>query len=106
MAKKRLTFKEWWDHVGTENVQTVCEKLGTSMAYMRQLKCRAKRPGYDRATAIIQLAKEITPGFAPDVDLLMQPLPARDQKPKKQAKQPSPEFLRAQARRAKARAAA
>lgn len=105
-AKPKLTFKNWWDHVGTENVQAVCSKLKTSMAYMRQLRYRTKRPSYDRATAIIGLAKEITPGFVPDMDLLMEPLPARESRPRKQVKPPSPEFLRAQARRAKARASA
>lgn len=106
MAKQKLTLKEWWDHVGTENVKALCAKLNTSMAYMRQLKYRTKRPGYDRAVEIVTLAKDITPGFEPDIDLLMLPLPVRDQKSRRQMKPPSPEFLRAQARRNRARASA
>lgn len=92
-----LTLRQWWDEVGTENVKLVADSLGSSMKYFKFLRYRAKRPGYNRALAIIQAANRFTPGFAPNLTLMMEPIPSRQPNPEHTlVLQPSKAFLKAQ----------
>jgi len=95
-----LTLREWWDEVGTENAQAVFRRMGRANSYMRHLRYRYKRPGYNTAVKLVELAKEMTPGFAPSLEKLMEPLPKRKPDPTfNPAIAPSARFLKAQAAR-------
>jgi len=94
--RKKLTLREWWDEVGTENVTKVAEHAGTNIAYLRLLRYRIKRPGYDLAIRLIEAAKLLTPRFEPSLELLMQPVPKREPDPNySPAIQPSAAFTKA-----------
>lgn len=100
MKKKAdaLTLHAWWHAVGTANVAAVVRDLGTSLPYMRAITYRRhKRPGYDFALRIVAAAEKITPGFAPDLGLMMMPLAAlpADRQRGGSLIPPSPAFLRA-----------
>ena len=74
-----LTLKQYWHCVGSDKIHEVIDDMEpkTSLRYFRQLTYRQKRPSYDFAQRIIASANKITPGFAPDLDTIMQPLPKR-----------------------------
>lgn len=96
-----LTLREWWDHVGTENIERVVEDLGTSMNYMRRLRySQNMRPSGRLALRIIDAARRITPGFEPSLLLMLEP-PVRPEpanRPKGKKIPPSGRFLRDQQR--------
>lgn len=92
---KRLTLRQWWNHVGTANVKLVEADIGTSLAYLRLISYRLKRPSYDFAKKLIEAATRLTPGFAPDLELMMEPLPVRVPG-RPPVIPPSPEFQRSQ----------
>lgn len=100
--KQPLSFRQWWDHVGTENAIRVAEELGTSLAYFRFIRYGLKRCSEPRALAIMEAAHRLTPGFVPDFLLLTEPVKHQfkpDQngpkQPRKLGIQPSREFLSA-----------
>jgi hypothetical protein len=89
-----LSFREWWDEVGTENVITICKELGVGIEYLRFVRYRLKRPHYDLANKIIEAAKRNTPGFVPSLELMMEPIPPRIPNPQFPRRiQPSKAFL-------------
>jgi hypothetical protein len=96
--KKPLNLREYWDTVGTENVKTIIFGIGSSMAYARLIKYGLKKPGTDFALRFIDAAREITPGFEPDLELMLRGVP-RNANSRGKTIPPSPEFLAAQAAR-------
>lgn len=93
----RLTFRQWWDVVGTAEATKVFQDVHTSISYMRLLRYRLKRPAITLSERIIEAANRITPGFAPDLWLMLEPLPKVDPTRKfERSIQPSAEFLAAQ----------
>jgi hypothetical protein len=97
MSKKKLNLREYWDAVGTENMQKIINDVGSSMAYFRMLRYGVKRPGSDMALTIIESARKHTPTYEPDLELLLRGVPRAGSNPVRQLP-PSPEFLRAQKR--------
>ena len=93
--QKAMTIREWWDEVGTENVMAITESVGTTFAYMRLLRYRAKRPGSDLALQIIAACEKLTPGFAPDLVLMIQPIKKNNNPNYTAVIQPSKAFLSA-----------
>jgi hypothetical protein len=99
---KKLDFAAYWNTVGTDNITKVIEAVGSSIRH----KNRRKAISPKRANEIIEAAKNITPGFAPDFALMVAPIVERKPDPVKGRKTPpSPAFLRAQSRASKAVAA-
>lgn len=92
---KPMNLREYWDCVGTENVRTIIFAIGTSMAYSRLLKYGLKKPGTQFSLAFIDAAREITPGFEPDLELMLRGVP-RSGVSRGKVTPPSPEFLAAQ----------
>ena len=78
MQKTQITLHQWWHEVGTENVLAVIADVGTSLAYMRALTYRSKRPGYDLAVRIAAAAQRLTPGSVPSVELMMTPIAPKE----------------------------
>lgn len=76
---RRLTLREWCALVGTLNVGKVATRADVSMVYMKQLACRYKLPSYKLAKNLVQLSRELTPGFSPDLELMLEPLPPRSE---------------------------
>ena len=97
MAKQKepMNLRQWWDFVGDENAQRVIRKLGTSLRYFRHLKYGNKKPSLEYAQRIVSAAQSITPGFEPDIDLLVAGVPKADRVPGT----PAPEFEAAMKRR-------
>lgn len=93
--KKPLNLREYWDTVGTENVKKIIFALDSSMPYARLLKYGIKKPGHVYALRFIDAAREITPGFEPDLELMLRGVPRANSNSGKMIP-PSPEFMRAQ----------
>lgn len=93
-----MNLREFWDCVGTENVKTIIFAIGSSMAYARLIKYGLKRPGPLFSLAFIDAAREITPGFEPDLEMMLRGVP-RSGASRGKTIPPSPEFLAAQATR-------
>lgn len=72
-----LSLREWWCHVGTENFNKVVQEMGTSELYMRHLAYRYRLPSYRFAKALIAAAHIHTPGFAPHLERLLEPVTPR-----------------------------
>ena len=101
-----MNLRAWWDAVGTANVQLVIDDVGSSMAYFRLLKYGLKKPGATMSMKIIDAARRITPGFEPDLELLLRGAPKNPSPTTGRLLPPSPEFVRAQKRAQKQREAA
>lgn len=71
MAKKRLSFREYWNHVGTENIERIADFTGSSIAYLRGIKYGTKKPGEEIIDRIMAGAAKVTPGWAPDRKLML-----------------------------------
>lgn len=100
--KRPMNFRQWWDEVGTTNVEKVAANIGSSMAYFRRMKYGDRKPSIEYAEKIISAAKRVTPGFEPDLRLLLKGVPKAERLPGA----PSPEFVAAQRKRRQARAGA
>lgn len=72
-TQKKMSIREWWDHVGSDNAMKVAQELGTSYEYLRLLRYRMKRPSPDKARDIVNACNKITPGFAPDFEVMLEP---------------------------------
>ena len=96
--KKALNLREYWDCVGTENVRQIIFNIDSSMAYARLIKYGMKKPGNGFALAFIDAARAITPGFEPDLELMLRGVPRSGLAGGKTIP-PSPEFLAAQVAR-------
>jgi hypothetical protein len=93
--KKPMNLREYWDTVGTANVREIILKLDSSMPYARLLKYGIKKPGHVYALRFIDAAREITPGFEPDLELMLRGAPRANSGTGKMTP-PSAEFLKAQ----------
>ena len=93
-----MSLRTWWDEVGTANALNVAEAAACTESYFRVLKYSLKRPGYDLALRIIEAAHRLTPGFVPDLAVLMLPVAVASAKADKSL--PSAAFMKAQAARA------
>lgn len=75
--KTQVSLYDWWQQVGTDNVEKVARVMKTSIGYLRALNYRLKRPSYPFAERLCATAQKVTPGFTPSIDELMRPLPAK-----------------------------
>ncbi|AWI53186.1 hypothetical protein DEH84_06895 [Aquabacterium olei] len=107
MTEKNSTqpmgLRAYWKHVGTDNAKKVAEKVETSWGYFRAMAYGQKRPSYDMAKNLIAAAQAVTPGWAPDLELLMEGPP----KPLTNGRRgrPSAAFLASQAAQGRGAAA-
>lgn len=100
----KLNLRQYWDEVGTENIEKIIDGLRkddpeckASMAYFRLLRYGIKKPSTAYALRIIDLARQITPGFEPDLELLVRGVPrSKSGKGGAHRIQPSERFLAAQ----------
>lgn len=72
-----LSLREWWRHVGTENFSKVVAEVGTSELYLRHIAYRYRLPSYRLVKALIAAAHRHTPGFAPNLERMLEPLTPR-----------------------------
>lgn len=93
--KEPMNLRQYWDTVGTVNVRDIVARMGSSMPYARLLKYGIKRPGTRFSLAFIEAAREVTPGFAPDLELMLRGVPRAATRPGRLIA-PSDEFLAAQ----------
>lgn len=100
---KPMNLRDYWDCVGTENVKKIISAIDSSMAYARLIKYGLKKPGTAFSLAFIDAARDITPGFEPDLELMLRGVP-RSGVSRGKTIPPSPEFLAAQATRQGSRA--
>lgn len=95
--RKPMNLREYWDCVGTENVRKIIYALGSSMPYARLLKYGIKKPGHVYALRFIDVARELTPGFEPDLELMLRGVPRANSGTGKMTP-PSAEFIKAQSK--------
>ena len=98
---KRMNFKDWWNFVGTKKVTEVLEVAGCRLAYARQFRIGMKSPGRETAIAIIDAARRVTPGWEPDLELMLRGVPRSGKG--SQLIMPSAEFLKSTAGKAPAK---
>lgn len=72
-----LSLREWWCHVGSENFHKVVVEVGTSELYLRHIAYRYRLPSYRFVKALIAAAQVHTPGFAPNLERMLEPLTPR-----------------------------
>lgn len=101
---KPLNIRAYWDEVGTDNIARIVERLGSSMGYFRHLRSGRKKPSGDMALKIVEAAKVVTPGFEPDLKLLLRGAPV--QAPASPKIEPSAAFLASRKPRSPRRVAA
>ena len=101
MMKGKLTLREYWDHVGTANMMKVIDEVGSSFGHFRSLKYGIKRPGAIMAISIIEAAKKITPGWAPDLEAMVRGAPTPALKRRGRTTPPSEDYIRSLSRRTK-----
>lgn len=95
---KKLNLREYWEAIGTENMMKIIAEVGSSFGYFRALKYGPKRPSATMALRIIEAANRLTPGWAPDLELMVRGVPAPGRKRVGRLTPPSPEFLAHQAK--------
>lgn len=96
MSNAKMGLRAWWDKIGTENVRKALELTGdfgqvVKESYARQCRAGSKTMGRQSALALVEAAKVATPGWVPDLELLL-----RGEEKLGLAAQriePSPEFL-------------
>ena len=93
---QRMNFREYWDHVGTENIARMAYLLDTSLPYLRLMRYGHKKPSGRYALQMIEAAQLVTPGFAPDLQLLLEGVPKPGRGPGNIKTPPSAAFLRFQ----------
>lgn len=103
--KKKLNLREYWDAVGTQNIEKIVTDLGSSMGYFRMLRYGIKKPGAPQALRIVEAARKHTAPYEPDLELLLIGVPRAGRNPA-QPVPPSPEFVRARKRLVKSEAPA
>jgi hypothetical protein len=88
--RKPLSFREYWEAVGTKNVEKVMKRAHSSMPVAKAIKYGSKCAHPDGLGArIVAAAEQITPGWAPDLKLLSEFAPRGPGR----VTPPSPEFL-------------
>lgn len=90
-----MNLREYWDAVGTENIRKIVHALGSSMAYARLLRYGSKVAGRKFALDFIAHARRITPGWEPDLELMLRGTP-KPSSGRGKIIQPSAEFLASQ----------
>ena len=95
-----MNFREYWDHVGTDNIELVCAEVKSSMRYFRMIRYGIKIPGKIGARKIIDAANKITPGAAPDLAKLLEGVPRATGDKSSGRIQPSAAYLATQGARA------
>jgi len=107
MAKSRtpMNFRQWWDAVGTANVQKVVDEVGSSIRYFRHLRYGIKRPGREFSLRILAAARKHTAPFEPDLELMLQGVPRAGKNPAKPI-EAEERFIRARRRFEKEQVAA
>jgi len=66
-----MTFRAYWDAVGTKNIEKVMRRAQSSMPIAKALKYGSKAAHPEGLGArIVAAAEVITPGWAPDIELL------------------------------------
>ena len=105
MSRKSLNFREYWDAVGTENIQRIADDLGSSIKYFRMFRYGIKKPGAPMALRIIYAARCHTAPYEPDLELLLAGVPRANGKATPTIP-PAAEYLRARRRVAKKAGAA
>ena len=99
---KPMSFSEYWEYIGTENVKLIIEMCESSIGYFRLIKYGYKKPGGILAIKIIRAARAITPGIEPDLELMLsaEPRPVGVKIDKKdRTYRPHPRFLEQMAKR-------
>lgn len=96
-----LNFRDWWNEIGTKKLTEVLEAADCRLAYARQFRLGLKSPGKETALAILDAARQITPGWEPDLELMLRGVP-RSGKGSALLK-PSPAFLKSAAGKAPAK---
>jgi hypothetical protein len=91
-----MNFAEYWEFVGTTNILKLIENIDTSYGYFRLLKCGARKPSGEMALRIIEGALEVTPPYAPDLELLIRGMPVNANRVRRG--EPSKEYIRAVSR--------
>jgi hypothetical protein len=103
MAKKEpVNFRQWWDQVGTDNVQKVVLHTGSSFDYFKLLRYGIKKPGRDLALRIIEAARRVEPSCLPDLELLLRGVPRAGTGSAAKKIAPAPSVRRAMKRREEA----
>lgn len=100
MARGKLNLRQWWDAVGTENVERVIDALGSSMGTFRLMRYGHKRPSGQTALRIIEKAELLTPACVPDLALLLRGVPKASKKVASKIP-PSKSFVKATSQRAR-----
>ncbi len=93
----KLTFAAYWHAVGSDNIARVTEAAGVKSKYAQQIKLALKTPGRDTALALIDAARQVTPGWEPDLELMLRQ--ERRQPTRRRKIEPSPAFLRSAAKK-------
>jgi len=68
----KFTMAQWWGLVGVKKVRIVAEQMGTSMMYLQLIRTGKKRPSKYFAHRLIEVAKQVTPDFQPDIGLILE----------------------------------
>lgn len=97
MARKPLNLRDYWDAVGTQNMEKIITDLGSSLKYFRMLRYGIKKPGGPQALRIIESARRHTAPYEPDLELLLAGVPRAGHNPAKRIT-PATEFVRARNR--------
>lgn len=92
----KLNLREYWNEVGTENVRKIIDRLESSMAYARLLKYGLKKPGHGFALRFIDAARELTPGWEPNLELMLRGVPKANNGLGGRITPPSPKFVKSQ----------
>jgi hypothetical protein len=66
-----LNFKDYWDAIGSDEMAKVLSKAGIKLQYARQFRIGVKVPGRLSALALIDAARKVTPGWEPDLELML-----------------------------------
>jgi hypothetical protein len=96
---QRMTLKQYWDHVGTQNIVKVIERVGSSLPYFRAMRYGQKPASVGYALRVIEAARKVTPGWEPDLDKLTEPVKVKS-KPAPRSILPSREFAASKTRKA------
>ena len=97
MKRKPMNLREYWDAVGTENIEKIISELGSSLKYFRLMRYGIKRPSGAQALRIIELARKHTAPYEPDLELLITGVPRAGRNPAGRL-QPTSEFIKARKR--------
>jgi len=66
-----LNFRDYWDVIGTDEMMKVLARAGCKLQYARQFRIGVKIPGRVTAMSILDAARQETPGWEPDLELML-----------------------------------